>query len=90
MQRRLNRGKQGGGRGDGAFQNFKWGGRRCLNPSNFSNSFFSILVLQYHFAAHLQDSNVGNTGTDAAGLLHVHHLVDLGLHVMLLVCTTRC
>ena len=34
--------------------------------------------------AHLQNSTVGNTGTDAAGLVHVYRLVDLGPHVMLL------
>ena len=34
--------------------------------------------------ANLQNSTVGNTGTDAAGLVHVHHLVNLGLRVVLL------
>ena len=41
-------------------------------------------MLQCHFFAHLQNSTVGNTVTDAAELVHVHHLVDLGLHDMLL------
>ena len=36
--------------------------------------------MQYHFFAHLQNSLVGNTVTDAAKLVHVHHLI--GLHVM--------
>ena len=34
--------------------------------------------------AHLQSSTFGNTGIDAAGLIHVHHLLDLDLRVMLL------
>ena len=55
-----------------------------LSPPIFLILFFSISVLQCHFFAHLQNSTVGNTGTDAAGLVKVHHLVDLGLHVMLL------
>ena len=50
-------------------------------------------MLQCHFFAHLQTNTVGNTGTDVAGLVHEHHLVDLGhehhlvdlgLYVMLL------
>ena len=41
-------------------------------------------MLQSQFFAHLQISTVGNTGIDVAELVHVHLLVDLGLHVMLL------
>ena len=57
---------------------------KILSDPPSPNSCFSILVLLCHFFAHLQNNTVGNTGTDAAGLVHVHHLVDLGLHVMLL------
>ena len=40
--------------------------------------------MQCHFFAHLQNSTVGNTGIDAAGLVYVHLLVDLSQHVILL------
>ena len=78
--------KIGGTGGDGPFQNFNWGGgTEVLKfPSKFFNSFLSILVLQCHFFTHLQNNTVGNTGIDAAGLVHVYLLVDLDLHVMLL------
>ena len=41
-------------------------------------------MLQCQFFAHLQNNTVGKTDTDAARLVRVHYLVDLGLHVMLL------
>ena len=55
-------------------------------PPNFSNSYFSILVLQCHIFAHLQNSTVGNTVTDAAGPVQVHHFVDLDLHAIDVYC----
>ena len=75
----------GGAEGDGPSKILSRGEEVLTFPFlNFSNNFFSILVLQCHFFAHLQNSTVGNTVTDAVGLVHVHFLVDLDLHVMLL------
>ena len=56
------------------------------SPStNFSKSYLSILMLQCHIFAHIQNSTVGNTVTDAAGLVHVHHFVDLLCYCPILV-----
>ena len=76
----------GGGSGGMVPSKFLSGEKKVLkSPSpNFSNSFFSILVQLCHFFAHLQNSTVGNTVTDAAGLVHMYHIVDLDLYVMLL------
>ena len=60
------------------------GGQRCLNPPPpiFPILLSNISAAVSHFA-HLQNSADSNTGTDAAGLAHMHHrLVNLGLNML--------
>ena len=73
-------GEIGGGQGRMIPSKLLRGGTEVLkSPLKFFNSFFSILVLQCYFFAHLRNSTVGNTGIDTNGLVHVHLLIDLGL-----------
>ena len=74
-----------GGGGDEGMIPSKILSKRCLNPPPqfFLFFFFNFSAAMLLFA-NLQNSTVGNTGTDAAGLVHVHHLVELGLRVVLL------
>ena len=75
----------GGGTGGDGPSKISSGGKEVLKTLslNLSNSCFSILVLLCHFFVHLKNSTLGNTGTDAARLVHVHHLANLGQHIML-------
>ena len=54
------------------------GGRDGGTPQNFSILFWSILVVQCNFFAHLRNNTVGKTGIDTTGLVHEHLFIDLG------------
>ena len=55
------------------------GGRSCSNPPPppILQFFFINISADASVFAHLQNSTVDNTVTDATGLVHVHRLVDL-------------
>ena len=83
----LRGGKIREGAGGGWYlQNFKWGNEGAYFPHipRFFQFFFVNISAIVSLFAHLKNSTFGNTGTDATGLVHIHHLVDLSLYVMLL------
>ena len=76
--------KGGGKEGIGPFKILSGRTGRYLNPLPLIFLIFFVNIsAAVSLFPQLQNSTVGNKGTDAAGLEHVHHLVDLSQYIML-------